>query len=603
MNTTELFDMTHRSKVWLALVTCVAVMVGAVVLAWLVQGDFGRIEVRNVVYENYNGIRVRAKLFRHREVTADVPGPGVVYIHGYQNNRETADPYCIELARRGIVALCIDAIGRGNSGLPGDENAPDFDPTYGGTTSFDYLKSLPFVDAERVGLMGHSLGAEMAYTAALADPTVKALSISGFAYTDAATAENPPNMLMIFGKWDEYRQRMTSTRDFEREWMQTTRTQRVIPVSNPQLGVTYGDFATGTARRVVMPRTIHILESYSRPAIAEAVTWMQQALQPSSILWRDPTQQTWPIKEWATLLAMLACFAALLPLTLILLRTPFFRTLQYAGTEVASDTGRPFLQSVIINGLLKWLYIPLVMVLFAIHIYVIPIDKVFPMMMVNGIVAWFVGSNLIGMWLNGFSGFNKKENRNSVKSAEIHWQKLGKTALLALILFAFAYGCEYLLEAIFIVDFRFIFPFASDLTPYRVLMFLLYFPFMLFGFLGTGMFLHGTIRRPHRATWAQTFTSWSLTNVLVQAIPLILFLMVQYVPLLVFNVVPLVGPGGVMATFIMNLFQIILVLAIMDIISTWCYQLTGNILLGALLNAALVAWIFASAQVIAPVPV
>jgi hypothetical protein len=36
---------------------------------------------------------------------------------------------------------------------------------------------------------------------------------------------------------------------------------------------------------------------------------------------------------------------------------------------------------------------------------------------------------------------------------------------------------------------------------------------------------------------------------------------------------------------------------------TWFYQLTGKIYLGAVLNAALVAWMFTSSQVIAPLPV
>ena len=56
----------------------------------------------------------------------------------------------------------------------------------------------------------------------------------------------------------------------------------------------------------------------------------------------------------------------------------------------------------------------------------------------------------------------------------LDWAQIGKTVVLAVILFLFVYLCEHLLESIFIVDFRFIFPFASDLTLYRALMFLLY---------------------------------------------------------------------------------------------------------------------------------
>ncbi|MEN6508013.1 MAG: hypothetical protein ABFD63_04375, partial [Smithella sp.] len=82
--------------------------------------------------------------------------PGMVYIHGYQNNRETGDAYSIETARRGIVVLNIDAIGRGHSGLPGEPSDPGFDPTYGGKSAIAFLKSLPYVRPDAVGIMGHS---------------------------------------------------------------------------------------------------------------------------------------------------------------------------------------------------------------------------------------------------------------------------------------------------------------------------------------------------------------------------------------------------------------------------------------------------------------
>ncbi len=185
----------------------------------------------------------------------------------------------------------------------------------------------------------------------------------------------------------------------------------------------------------------------------------------------------------------------------------------------------------------------------------------------------------------------------------LDWGYLGKTALLALILFAFAYLFEHLLEAIFIVDYRFLFPFASDLTPYRFGMWLLYFPFLLLGFLLMGPFLHGQLRLPQKETWWKTFVSWSTANTLALIVPLMLFMLVQYIPLLTVGFIPFVGPGGVLANFTMSLFHIIGVLIMIVPISTWCFQLTGRPYLGAILNAALVTWMFVSSQVIAPIPV
>jgi hypothetical protein len=55
--------------------------------------------------------------------------------------------------------------------------------------------------------------------------------------------------------------------------------------------------------------------------------------------------------------------------------------------------------------------------------------------------------------------------------------------------------------------------------------------------------------------------------------------------------------------FIQGLFHLIVVLLLTVPLSTWFFQLTGKIYLGAVLNAALITWMFASSQVIAPLPI
>ncbi|MGD8626749.1 MAG: hypothetical protein PVJ34_19585, partial [Anaerolineae bacterium] len=507
----------------------------------------------------------------------------------------------------------IDAIGRGNSGIPGGPDSPDFDESYGGRASFAYLKALPFVDPDRVGMMGHSLGAEMAYDVALSDPSVQALVISGFAYREDATFDRPRNMLMMMGKYDEYRQRMTGVDDIEAEWMQSPQTRRAIDAENPQIGVTYGDFEAGTARRVFVPAAIHIQVSHSSAPIAEALAWMRAALRPPKSLWIDAGRQIWQIKEWATLAAMVAGFASLLPLGLLLLRTPFFRTLQGPVAGRYAWRGKEGLKYAVVNGLLMWLYLPVIFVLFGLHVYVVPIDGIFPMMMTNGIVWWFLVINVIGFFLFR-RWYKRRSEANGLTLSDLgisyrdyrfalDWGQIGRTALLAALLFAFAYLVQHLLEAVFIVDYRFIFPFASDLTPYRALLFFVYFPTLLVGFLFLSLFLHGQFRRAPQASWLRTWLSWTGSNVAALVTPLLLFLLVQYVPLLTTGAIPFVGPGGMLASFTMNLFHIVGVLLLVVPLSTWFYQLTGKIYLGAMLNAALVAWMFTSSQVIAPIPV
>jgi dienelactone hydrolase len=594
---------------WVFFLLCL-VWLAATIVAWLVQRDFGQVQVRNITFQNYNGLTVRGKLFIPANASVDTPVPGVVYVHGYQNNRETSDPYCIELSRRGVAALCIDALGRGNSDNQFKEDEPGFDETYGVRDALKYIRGLDFVDETRTGLMGHSMGSEMVYTVALEDTQLRALTFSGYGYTLQADTSMPHNMLMIFGKYDEYRQRMTNTRNFETEWMKSAQTQQVFGTTEAKFGEVVGDFSDGSARMVYMANTIHMLESHDPGSIATAVDWIRQALQPDPDQWIPANQQIWEIKEYATLLGLLCAILSLMPLGYLLLSLPYFSELQQKTSETYSCSAKPRLKSALINGGLMLLYLPLVLALFGFHMYVVNIDGLFPMMMVNGVAFWFVVINLIGYAI--FRGWWKKHQQISLVDLGVsdephrfhyYGRPLLKTILLALILFVFIYGIEVLFEKIFIVDMRFIFPFASDFTPYRFFMFLLYLPFFLVGFWQMGIFLHAQIRPAARASWFSTFIQRTAINWLVMLTPLLVHLAVQYIPIFLGGSVPFVGPGSALVGFVINLIHMVILMFLIIPLSTWFSELTGKIYVGALLNAMLVAWMFTSSSVIAPLPV
>jgi hypothetical protein len=406
---------------------------------------------------------------------------------------------------------------------------------------------------------------------------------------------------------------MTGTRDFEREWMQTEKTRKAFPVSHPIFGKTYGDFSTGTARRVFMPRITHLQTSHNHGAVAEALDWMKQALNPPQELWIASDRQIWQIKEWATLIAMVACLASLLPLGFMVLRIKFFRPILSTASERYACGLKSYFKLAALNGGLMWLYLPLIFVLFGVHIYLVRIDTAFPMMMVNGIVWWFLWVNIIGFFFFRY-WFKRRSRQTGLTLADLglsyqadrfalNTALIGKTVLVAGILFIFAYLSETILEHLFIVDFRFIFPFASDLTPYRARLWLVYFPWILIGFVLMAIFVHGQLRRPSKPTWLKTFVISSISNILALIVPLILLLMIQYIPLFTTGFIPFGGPGGMFIAFLHNLMHMIIVLILVTPIATWFYQITGKIYLGAVLNAALVTWMFVSSQVIAPIPI
>ena len=610
MNNKNIFHPAGVKKARLLFLGICILWIAATLLASFVQRDFGQVRVENVSIENYNGLMVRGKLFIPGNATPENPVPGIVYVHGYQNNRETSDPYCIEISRRGMVALCIDALGRGNSDNQNGINQPGFDPSSGAGYALKYLRNLEVVNPEGTALMGHSMGSEMVYQLALKDTALQALVISGYGYSLEASPSMPRNMLMIFGKYDEYRQRMTHTTNFEQEWMQSPETKQVFGLENAVMGITYGDFADGTARMVFMPTAIHFQESHDQSAVAAAVDWIVKALHPDPAWYIPADQQIWEIKEWATLVCLLCAVLSLLPLGYLFLSMPFFTELQKNKSEVYTCENKARWKSALINGGLMLLYLPLILTLFALHLYVVPIDGLFPMMMVNGVVFWFVVINGIGYAI--FRSWWKKHTELSLIDLGIsdeprrfifNKRPLLKSLLLALILFGFVYGVSALLEGLWIVDLRFIFPFASDFTPYRFLMFLLYLPFFFLGFWQMGIFLHAQIRPPAGKHWYKTYLQRTGINWLVMIVPLLVHLAIQYVPIFLGGAVPFVGPGSALVGFVINLIHMVLVLLLIIPVSTWFSELTGKIAVGALLNAMLVTWMFTSSSVIAPIPI
>ncbi len=146
---------TRSKGAWIALIILVIITTLAMMLSWMVQTDFGRVHVERVRFTGENGKVIAAKLMIPDGIDADNPAPGLIYLHGYQNNKETNAPYCIEAARRGFVVLNIDTLGRGKSQAQINENKPGFDPVYGAQTAWNYLLDLPMVDADNCGLVFH----------------------------------------------------------------------------------------------------------------------------------------------------------------------------------------------------------------------------------------------------------------------------------------------------------------------------------------------------------------------------------------------------------------------------------------------------------------
>ena len=180
---------------------CLVLIGSSALLAYSIQNDFGSIDVDYIRIVDEDGMAVTGKLYRPMTATEDSPAPGVLLLHGMNNDKDTEGPAALELARRGIVTLALDEISHGDSDRIADIIGyflGTFDSTLGGNASYQWLKSLPFVDETKTGLVGHSMGAGMASAIAASNPDHRAIVIQADGPYNLTTHSYMNNYLAVW---------------------------------------------------------------------------------------------------------------------------------------------------------------------------------------------------------------------------------------------------------------------------------------------------------------------------------------------------------------------------------------------------------------------
>ena len=229
-----------KPLIWLSVM--LVILFVCMIFADLIQRDFNKVEVAEFYFDAGNGEILTYKLYKPVSATKDNKAPAVLLMHGYQNDKETNAAYSIELARRGIIALSIDEYGHGSTSIglrergytqykfPNMEktiSGPerylvmmnfsnlDFhdeqysnglkDSSMGGSLAYEMLKQLDFVDAENIGITGHSMGTWSSWTVAADYPDHKCIviqcgEVADTKYFDDSIKFN--NVLMLQAKYD-----------------------------------------------------------------------------------------------------------------------------------------------------------------------------------------------------------------------------------------------------------------------------------------------------------------------------------------------------------------------------------------------------------------
>ena len=324
--------------VLIALILCLISSVGASVF----QTSFGQVTYYDLTIDTASGHKLDALLLVPANATEDNKAPAIVVSHGWYNNREMQDLNYVEYARRGFVVLAISMYGHGDSEVI--ESNTWWAPENNANGLYDgvkYVAELPYVDATRIGVTGHSNGARACREAVLLDEEgliAAALLVSN----DAVYYDEDGNFYNQFGsrdaaivacQYDEFFHRVDGNPP--REYMNQVTAQSFLHFGKDPAGlekresnVFYTQKVDGQSaiRAIYNPDIIHPWAHFSTRVVAFSVYFFNEALGAPTYIAHN--NQIWPIKAAFNALGVIGFFMFAYAATLALLDTRLFRSLK-----------------------------------------------------------------------------------------------------------------------------------------------------------------------------------------------------------------------------------------------------------------------------------
>lgn len=136
-----------------------------------------KVTVEKVTFTNQFNLKVAGNLFVPADLDQNSKHPAIIVGHPYGAVKEqTANLYATKMAELGFVTLSFDMSFWGESeGQPRQLVAPDIN-SEDFSAAVDFLDTCPFVDGDRIGVIGVCASGGFAISAAKIDPRMKAIA-------------------------------------------------------------------------------------------------------------------------------------------------------------------------------------------------------------------------------------------------------------------------------------------------------------------------------------------------------------------------------------------------------------------------------------------
>lgn len=458
-----------RSAVFLCI--SIAIMLISSIIVYLVQSDMGSTKIRELQLETDSGYTMSAYLYIPYGVSADNKAPAIVTSHGYLNNKEMQDANYVELSRRGFVVLAIDQPDHGDSDVTDAIVGLSVDGVYQGVLA---LSRMPFVDTERIGITGHSMGGMSCNLAIAADNAADEQLISAVLLNcaDATYVDDTGAWTDVYGDrdagilsavYDEFFHAYTDESGVYHEspyFMNTPNAQSFLYFgTQPQdeqreANTIYTQDVNGTEAMRVIYRVpiIHPWSHFSGRSTAHVIDFFTEALSAPNPI--DSSNQVWQWKEVFNFIGLCGFVMFIISLAISLTFTRPFENLR------AHEVATPVTLSTRKDALWFWGGLTAAPV-FSTLIYLGSVNLGTGMnvsqteAMGLGLWSTFTGIFVILDMLVYYFCYGKKKGVNlSELGVTMPFKKLLLSVLLGVIVAAAAYTCVFIADYFFFSDFR-----------------------------------------------------------------------------------------------------------------------------------------------------
>ena len=610
-----MITLLNKNKLFLY---CLAVIILSSFFASLIQTSFGKVDVKLMNLKTPDGQNLVYDLYKPSIATENDKQPFIVVVPGFQRSKEALSNIAIELSRRGYVVALIDPYAQGMSSSSLSRLAATTQG-YGmfALVDYAYAENFSFVDINKIGSTGHSMGGNAAIRGAdyFGKEAIKSgkkskldsVYISGYVLTlrENILRDSKSNMGVSYALYDEgaFRNDLqgwdAGNMKIAPESLRTVNS--VLPkdkkVTEVELGKYYGERSNNTLRVIFNEELLHPFQPYNKEATKNQLDYFDKVFgAPISI---NSNNQIWQYKELFTLINMIVSLLMLIPIAKLFLSLSFYKDIvkdiPASLPEQTSKSKMIFWSVFFLSALIACIsFIPMVDVA-KILFYESANRELtwfFPQRMNNSVMLWAAFNGSIGLVIffisYYFFGRHHGVNTNSW-GLQINKVELFKTIMLGLSIFICYYLILYFVYFLFHVDYRFWFMGVRIFQPEMLLVLVMYFPLFFIFFFSNSLRVNGAMRFKNQSEWKSRLIAG-----FANSLGLMMIIIIQYVTF--------AWTGTVFWTTnwlsVNLLFGIVPMMFILPYFNRIFFQLTGRVYLGPIVTCLIFIMILSTNTVV-----